>query len=317
MSESSPDSPLTAGLPISICVPTTRSETVGATIRAIRRQSWADWELLVLGQGSREVIEGAVRAAAETDSRVRYVQLEGRGLSLARNAALEHAAGSVVAFTDDDCEPRSDWLASIACAFQNDPRIGLVGGAVISPQPTGLLASCPSVTPAEALYEPAKDRLRPPQGWDWIGANFAVRREVAMQLGSFDECLGAGADFPAAEDTDYKLRLEAAGVPMLTTPRSAVVHTYGMRRGWAVLRSQRNYASGNGGMAGKLTLLGDDRGEQWLDDTRRQCLEACRRAPHQSLRSLRRLHYFAEAYRRCIRDYRIVGGTLRKNPAAE
>ena len=90
---------MTAGLPISICVPTTRSETVGAAIRAIRRQTWTDWELLVLGQGSREVLEGAVTTAADGDERVRYVQLEGRGLSLARNAALVHAAGSVVALS--------------------------------------------------------------------------------------------------------------------------------------------------------------------------------------------------------------------------
>ena len=303
---------MTAGLPISICVPTTRSETVGAAIRAIRRQTWTDWELLVLGQGSREVLEGAVTTAADGDQRVRYVQLEGRGLSLARNAALVHAAGSVVAFTDDDCEPQADWLASIAHAFLDDPRLGLVGGAVISPKPQGLLVSCPSISPAEALYDPVKEHLRPPKGWDWIGANFAIRSEVAGRLGSFDECLGAGAVFPAAEDTDYKLRLEAAGVPMLTTPRSAVLHTYGMRRGWAVFRSQRNYASGNGGMAGKLTLLGDVRGEEWLEETRRGCMEECRKGPHQSLRSLRRLHYFSEAYRRCIRDYRVVDGTLRR-----
>ena len=62
---------------------------------------------------------------------------------------------------------------------------------------------------------------------------------MAKRLGTFDECLGAGADFPAAEDTDYKLRLEAAGIRMLTTPRAAVVHTYGVRKGWAILRSHR------------------------------------------------------------------------------
>src|SRR5205807_8092737 len=126
----------------------------------------------------------------------------------------------------------------------------------------------------------------------WMGATFAGRREVASSLGMFDECLGAGADFPAAEDTDYEFRLEAAGVRMLATPRSAVVHTYGVRRGWAMFRSQRNYATGNGGMAGKLTLLGDRRGAQWLEDTRAACFEEGRLAPHRLARGLRRLHYF-------------------------
>lgn len=303
----------TTGLPISVCVPTTRWDTVGATIRAIRRQTWMDWELIVLGQGAREPLEAAVQQASAGDERVRYVQLQDRGLSLARNAALAMVAGSVVAFTDDDCEPRPDWLQTLAAAFLADPELGLVGGAVVSPETRGRLTSCPTISPAEALYDPALDHKRPPAGWDWIGANFAIRRDVAEQVGTFDECLGAGADFPAAEDTDYKLRLEAAGVRMLSTPRSAVVHTYGVRKGWAVLRSQKNYATGNGGMAGKLTLLGDVRGEKWLAETRHGWLDESRRAPHRFPRGLRRMHYFSAAYERCIRGYGVVDGRLRRN----
>lgn len=295
-----------------MCVPATRGETVGSTIRAIRRQSWVDWELIVLGQGPQDVLEAAVRSASAGDQRVRYVQLRGRGLSLARNAALDVVAGSVVAFTDDDCEPRPDWLATFAQAFLADSRLGLVGGAVLSPKSRGLLTSCPTVSPSEALYAPTASHRTPPAGWDWIGANFAIRRAVAMRLGTFDECLGAGADFPAAEDTDYKLRLEAAGIRMLTTPRAAVVHTYGVRKGWALLRSQQNYATGNGGMAGKLTLLGDSRGAEWLEDTRNGSRKEWRGAPHRLPRSLRRLHYFSAAYERCLRHYRIVDGCLRR-----
>ncbi|HEV2028871.1 MAG TPA: glycosyltransferase family 2 protein [Candidatus Dormibacteraeota bacterium] len=296
-----------------MCVPATRGETVGSTIRAIRRQTWIDWELIVLGQGPQDVLEAAVRSASGGDQRVRYVQLSGRGLSLARNAALELVAGSVVAFTDDDCEPRPDWLATFAQAFLADPRVGVVGGAVLSPKLRGLLTSCPTVTPTEALYTPTAGHRTPPVGWDWIGANFAIRREVARKLGTFDECLGAGADFPAAEDTDYKLRLEAAGIRMLTTPRAAVVHTYGVRKGWALLRSQQNYATGNGGMAGKLTLLGDSRGAEWLEETRDGSRKEWRGAPHRLPRSLRRLHYFSSAYERCLRNYRIINACLRRS----
>ena len=299
-------------LAISVCVPATRGETVGSTIRAIRRQSWIDWELIVLGQGPQDELEAAVKSAAGGDQRVRYVQLRGRGLSLARNAALGFVAGSVVAFTDDDCEPRPDWLATFAHAFLDDSRLGLVGGAVLSPKSRGLLTSCPTVSPAEALYAPGAGHRTPPAGWDWIGANFAIRRDVAKRLGAFDECLGAGADFPAAEDTDYKLRLEAAGIRMLTTPRAAVVHTYGVRKGWAILRSQQNYATGNGGMAGKLTLLGDSRGAEWLEETRSGSRNEWHGAPHRLPRSLRRLHYFSSAYERCLRNYRIVNGCLRR-----
>jgi len=292
------------GLPISVCVPAMRADTIPATIQAIRAQTWTDWELIVLGQGARSGLEAAVARGAGGDRRVRYLHLDRAGLSHARNAALSAASGSVIAFTDDDCEPRQDWLATIARGFLTDPRLGLLGGAVLSPMARGRLTTCPTVSPSETLYDPMTDVERPPR-WDWMGANFAVRREVASSLGMFDECLGAGADFPAAEDTDYKFRLEAAGVRMLATPRSAVVHTYGVRRGWAMFRSQRNYATGNGGMAGKLTLLGDRRGAQWLEDTRAACFDGGRLAPHRLARGVRRLHYFSSAYRHCLRDYTV------------
>jgi glycosyltransferase involved in cell wall biosynthesis len=308
MASSAPENGQATGLPISVCVPTMRWETVGSTIRAIRAQTWTDWEIIVLGQGPREPLEAAVSTAASGDQRVRYVQLERRGLSIARNAALETAAGSVIAFTDDDCEPRPDWLATVARAFLDDPRLGVVGGAVLSPESLGYLKTCPTCSPTEGLYDPIAEPGHPPDGWDWIGANFAVRRHVTRQLGGFDECLGLGSEFPAAEDTDYKLRLEAAGVRMLTTPRAAVLHTYGVRRGLAVFRSQKNYATGNGAMAAKLTLLGDKRGVQWLDETRKDC----HGAPPRLARSLRRLHYFSAAYERCLRDYKVVGGFLRR-----
>ncbi len=295
---------------VTVCVPATRAESIGATVTAIRRQAWSDWELLVLAQGAHEPLELAVRSAAAGDGRVRFVRVDGRGLSLARNVALESARGSILAFTDDDCEPSAGWLESVVAAFRHDPDLGLVGGAVVSPRRLGLFTTCPTIAPAEALYDPARHPRRPPAGWDWIGANFSIKRGVADRLGRFDECLGAGADFPAAEDTDYKLRLEAAGVRMLTTPRAAVVHTNGVRRGWkAMLRSQRNYATGNGAMAAKLTLMGDGRGREWLEQTRSESRVAMPR-PDRAFRALRRLHYFEAAYQRCLRGYVVVDGCL-------
>ncbi len=296
---------------VSVCVPATRAESVGATVAAVRRQTWPDWELLVLGQGAPEPIEAAVQRAARGDSRVRFVHLSSRGLSRARNASLAHARGSILAFTDDDCEPLETWLAAIVTAFDHDARLGLVGGAVLAPARLGLLTTCPTVSPSEALYEPTAASRRPPDGWDWIGANFAVRRDLMERFGKFDEHLGAGSEFPAAEDTDYKLRLEAGGVRMLTTPRAAVVHTYGVRRGWrAMLRSQRNYATGNGAMAGKLTLMGDGRGREWLEQTRRECAVELKK-PLEAFRRLRRLRHFQAAYRRCVEGYVVAGGCLR------
>ncbi|HVB77914.1 MAG TPA: glycosyltransferase [Candidatus Nitrosotalea sp.] len=304
-----------AGLSIAVCVGATRSASLPGLIRAIRCQDWPEWDLLILGQGPREVaLREAVNSASGGDPRIQYHHLDRSGLSRARNRSIELAANPIVAFTDDDCEPHSSWLSTLAAEFLADPALGVVGGAVLRPRARlGPLATCPAVTPSEALYEPGGDRLQPPPGWDWIGANFAIRREVALRIGSFDQCLGAGADFPAGEDTDYKLRLESSGIRMLSTPRSVVVHSAGVRRGMLAWHSQANYAAGNGAVAAKLTLMNDARGEQWLEETRSAVRGAGLRDPVRILPGARYARYarkFEAAYRRCLNTYRVSGGLL-------
>src|SRR5690606_30603557 len=111
--------------------------------------------------------------------------------------------------------------------------------------------------------------------------------------------------FPAAEDTDFKLRVERRGLTMASTPESVVVHRHGYRYGLkSLLRSARNYAYGNGALAAKLTLQGDPRGEAWLERTRKQCAVTPKR-PHRIPANRLRLRHFEEAYQRCLRDFQI------------
>jgi hypothetical protein len=215
------------------------------------------------------------------------------------------ARGEILALIDDDCEAAPDWLEVLTDVLDSEPRVGAVGGAVLAPPPRRRWPRrCPAVTPAEAVYDPVATQRTPPSGWDWIGCNFALRRSVATCVGEFDEFLGAGAAFAGAEDVDYKLRLEALGVVVRTTPRAVVRHTSGWRYGWrAVLRHQRNYARGNGGLAGKLSLLGDPRGRQWLEVMRTVYMRDARPNPLRLLAGLRGYRHYAAAYRECLAAY--------------
>jgi glycosyltransferase involved in cell wall biosynthesis len=292
----------------SVCIPATRASSLAGAIRAIQAQTVTDWELLVVGQagvdhGVRQVVE----AVAEFDGRVRYLHIDRPGSSRARNAAMRAASGEIVAMTDDDCEARPDWLAVLGRVMTDEPGVALVGGALVAPPAAPVRpARCPSFAPAEILYDPVARGRRPPAGWDWIGANFALRRHVAERLGDFDEHLGVGADFPSAGDSDYKLRLEAGGFKMRSTPRAVVVHTHGWRYGVpAVLALQRRHARGFGGLAGKLTLLGHPRAKEWREMAQRERLMRWlrRRQPQRLATDLRVLWHFRDAYYECLRHY--------------
>lgn len=293
---------------ITVCVPAMRVETLGAAIRAIQAQTFTDWELLVVVQGPDPAAAPVAERALRGDPRGRILAIPTPGLSRARNAAFRAARGEVVAVTDDDGEAAPDWLAVLAAWFEAEPDVGLVGGALVAPPaPPGQgLSVCPEMIPAEGRWDPRCGP--PPAGWDWVGANFAVRRSAIERAGEFDEWLGAGTEFGSAEELDYKLRLEELGIPMRATPRAVVRHTYGRRFGLgAVLRHHRSYARGYGGLAGKLTLLGDPRGTAFVEGTLRTWQRDLRSRRHvaRAPQHLRRWLHVRRAYETCLREYRI------------
>lgn len=305
---------------LSICIPTVRPGTLLATVNAIRNQTWQDWELIVVGQGSDPDLPGVAEQIERLDSRIRYIHLDQKGVSLARNAGIRASSGEWIAMTDDDCEPDPDWLATIVEYAQSSQQIHLVGGSLLPPpRPRGKIGVCPGNTPSESIYDPVATPGRAPKGWDWVGGNFAISRELVQRVGLFDECIGAGTAFPAAEDTDFKLRIEAKGMRMATTPRSVVWHTYGYRYGLqAIRRHSRNYARGNGALSAKLTLLGDARGGEWFQQTKHEVF-ALLRQPTRMYKfpwAVNRLRHFVSAYNACLRDFQIDPETGLLQPKA-
>lgn len=303
---------------ISVCIATVRAATIRTAIASILGQTWSDWELIVVGQGHREELETAVMGASNSDRRVRYVHSDRMGLSVARNRALSVATGEIIASTDDDCEARADWLAVLERCFAESPTLGLVGGSLLAPPAAGggRPSSCLSIVPGEVLYDPATIPTPPPPGFNWVGGNFALRRSTVERVGRFDELLGEGAPFRSAEDRDYLHRLEAAGIPMLSTPRSVVLHTYGRRYGVShMAKYWRGQGSGDGAAFAKLTLRGDPRGPvelparirryptAWLDPRKPgEGSSPGVRAPQRLISDAVRIPAFAQSYRRCLRQ---------------
>jgi GT2 family glycosyltransferase len=88
------------------------------------------------------------------------------------------------------------------------------------------------------------------------GANVAIPREVVLELGGYDERLGAGTRFGGAEDNDIGLRLLDAGCEVRHIPDAVMLH-----RAWrsreARLRLRWAYALGKGAFYAKHAHLHD------------------------------------------------------------
>lgn len=112
---------------VSVVVPTyNRAHLLPDAIDSVLRQKWPDVEVVVVDDGSSDNTADIVAALARSDSRVRYLAQENRGVSSARNKALANCRGSMIAFLDSDDVWHSSKLEIQVGILQSLPRVGMV-----------------------------------------------------------------------------------------------------------------------------------------------------------------------------------------------
>lgn len=96
---------------ISVIIPVYNSENyVERCIESILFQTYNDWELIVVNDGSTDDSERIIKNLAASDSRIRYYNKNNGGVSSARNLGIKYAKGEFLLFLDSD-----DWLSPDTC----------------------------------------------------------------------------------------------------------------------------------------------------------------------------------------------------------
>jgi glycosyltransferase involved in cell wall biosynthesis len=95
---------------ISIIMPAFNAEkTITRAIESIQKQTYKNWQLIIVNDGSKDATQEIIQQKCREDSRIEGYLIENSGPAQARNYALEHAKGKWVAFCDAD-----DWLTENA-----------------------------------------------------------------------------------------------------------------------------------------------------------------------------------------------------------
>lgn len=77
---------------------------IGQTIRSVVSQTYQDWELIVVDDGSTDGTANIVKEWAQNDSRIKFLVQSNKGASSARNYAFSHSTGDYIVILDaDDC----------------------------------------------------------------------------------------------------------------------------------------------------------------------------------------------------------------------
>ena len=90
-------------VPISIIMPVYNSEKyISKTIDSILSQSYTEFELLLIDDGSQDMSGKICDEYARKDARVKVVHKKNEGICATRNRGLKIATGKYIAFCDND-----------------------------------------------------------------------------------------------------------------------------------------------------------------------------------------------------------------------
>jgi len=146
-------------------------------------------------------------AAVVAERGARLVRCSPPGSSRQRNAGAAEARHDLIAFLDDDVRVATGWADGVVEAFVEHPEVAFLTGRLeVPPDQTGYTRAVSVKTETEPALLTGASR-----GTLGHSANIALRRAAFERVGGFDEQLGPGAPFPAAEDGDLMDRLFAAG----------------------------------------------------------------------------------------------------------
>jgi len=98
------------------------------TIKSVLQQSFTDFELILINDGSTDQSE--VKIKAFTDSRIRYYAKENEGVSTARNLGIEKAMADYLTFLDADDYWYPDFLETMLASIREFPEHKIFSAAI-------------------------------------------------------------------------------------------------------------------------------------------------------------------------------------------
>jgi GT2 family glycosyltransferase len=250
-----------------------RADQLGACLDRLRGLTYPHLEILVVDNApTDDSTRDVVAAVAAADPRFRYVAEPRPGLSRARNTGLTEARGRYLAYTDDDVAVDAGWVEGLLKGFGTAADVGCVTGLVATAEIAGAAEQYFDARAASwsTRCEPQRfdldgsapdDALYPySPGIFGTGANLAFDRAFLVELGGFDEALGAGTRTRGGEDLDIFVRVLRAGRALVYEPAALVWHHHRADRE-ALLNQMFGYGTGLAAFVTKCLLQRDTRRE--------------------------------------------------------
>ncbi|MFH0945390.1 MAG: glycosyltransferase [Planctomycetota bacterium] len=220
----------------SVVVPThRRPEALRRCLSALRSLDLegANLEIIVVEDGGPAPELADLRETARGRPRVVFSSQPHRGPAAARNLGASLATHEYLAFTDDDCCPRPDWLSAFARELKEAPEC-VVGGETVNTVSDNVF----SIASQDLVNHFSLVQRR-------LGAPFFSSNNLAMSRGTYQRLAGFDESFALAggEDRDLCRRALDLGLELRHVPDARIDHHHMLswRSFW---RQQYHYGRG-------------------------------------------------------------------------
>jgi glycosyltransferase involved in cell wall biosynthesis len=191
-----------------------RTTELSHFLSQLARQNYPSYELIVVDQNKDDRLNPIL---SEYNQQFPILHLRSeKGVSRARNAGILQAQGDILGFPDDDCWYPENLLHTVEKKFRNHPSASGFSGRILSKNNQEF-----SRFPKQAM---PISRFNASQSSPT--AAYFLQKNIADEIGGFDQSLGPGAGSPweAGEDTDYILRALERGYRLFYDPDIIVYH---------------------------------------------------------------------------------------------
>lgn len=217
---------------VSVVIPTCQGGArIADALARLNRQTFTDFEVIVVNDGSTDGTSAVVDQLSRADSRIRLIEQDNQGIAAARNTGIAAARGDFVAFLDDDdlWNPRK--LELQLARFDATPDVSVITCYSALVDSSGRLLGWRWGGIDEG------DLYRTMLEWDVVsgGSVALVTRSALEESGGFD------ASIPHRADWDLWIRLSRSH-RFASVPRMLVGYT--RREGSASRNYERMIADG-------------------------------------------------------------------------
>jgi GT2 family glycosyltransferase len=197
-------------------------------LKSLERQSFADFEVIIVDNGSLDGSLAAIQQFSEEtslDYLIRIIPL-GRNLGFAGGnvEGLRYADGKYIALLNNDTEPDERWLEELVKAMESDPVAGICASKLIV-YGTDIIDSAGDgfSTALKGFKNGEGEKVSFDNGKEYVFGACAgaalYRREMIKEIGFLDEDF-----FSIYEDTDLNLRAQLHGWKVMYVPTAIVYH---------------------------------------------------------------------------------------------